>query len=262
MIQAILAGRKIMTRRLAAVPVCDHNGTDIMDWHLSKHPWRDGDKWYYNVQSNVDAYNTYELKHKYGRPGDLLWVRENFRVDSWMPENGEVNFRYEADGVVSPFIWFEEESFNKYWEQSCVDLSKAGYEPNDEERFEDYDYKALRLRPNIFLPKPAARIWLQVESVRVERLQDISEQDAISEGVLFTDFGKDKYNQHRLGYHVLPVTSHEQCLATARTAFGNLWEKINGPGSWQANPFVWVISFKVLSTNGKPDLKKITTKHI
>lgn len=72
------------------------------------------------------------------------------------------------------------------------------------------------------MPRWASRITLKVESVRLERLQDISQKDAYSEGVTINDpDGCD------------PVMS-----------FAELWESINGPGSWEANPWVWVVQFK------------------
>jgi hypothetical protein len=107
------------------------------------------------------------------------------------------------------------------------------------------------------MPKSIARTWLEITDVKVERVQDITEGDAISEGVLtldplwitkyfpgyykaFTDWVNDgKVGKPPLGY--LPTVK-----------FKTLWQSINGPESWNTNPWVWVISFKVLSTTGKP----------
>lgn len=84
-------------------------------------------------------------------------------------------------------------------------------------------------RPSIFMPKWASRIWLRVTNVRVERLQDISEADAIAEGVDVNG----------------PSGSHHfQRLAVGR--YSNLWELIygsNGPNSWDANPWVFIYEF-------------------
>lgn len=82
------------------------------------------------------------------------------------------------------------------------------------------DAKDIRWRPSIHMPRWASRIILEVESVRVERLQDISPHDAIAEGC---------------GTDVVPM---------ARKMYAELWESINGPGSWEANPWVWVVTFK------------------
>lgn len=266
LIPPVMSGLKTMTRRL--------NKLDLINEQPGKwtfveveSPFKDPYIYWFEGQGERVA-----IKCPYGKAGDLLWVRENFRVNSWVPDDGEVSFRYEADGAVSPLLVVDFEAsdcekFNKYWEQSCTDLAKAGYEPGEDERYAEYDYKALRLRPNIFLPKEASRIWLRVESVRVERLQDISEEDAIAEGV------KPAHCETNQGCPSL--NCKEQCCEignywnyrapdgegfpafSARSSFESLWESINGAESLKANPWVWVISFTVLSTTGKPDLQLI-----
>lgn len=82
-------------------------------------------------------------------------------------------------------------------------------------------------RPSIHMPRWASRITLEITGVRVERLQDISEADAIAEGVGFLR-------------HVPDVDE----TLTAKQLYECLWESINGPGSWESNPWVWVVSFK------------------
>lgn len=83
-------------------------------------------------------------------------------------------------------------------------------------------------RPSIHMPRWASRILLEITGVRVERLQDISEADADSEGVSVV-YG-EPFDQAN--------------TITDRRRFELLWESINGPGSWDANPWVWVIEFK------------------
>jgi len=90
-----------------------------------------------------------------------------------------------------------------------------------------------------FLPKWASRITLEIESVRVERLQDISEEDARAEGIV--DFGRQDgapYPHFNLPDRSL-TTEH-----TAVSVFVQLWQSINGPESWEQNPYVWVLNFK------------------
>lgn len=257
MVQAILEGRKTQTRRLVDAPdlisapdrfrfIGDSVGRDFPRPAIKY----DDRVWYEWQLTNSNEASWVERCR--WEKGDLLWARESFRVNTWMHEDGEVNFRYEADGALSPFIWFEDGDdkmpFNRYWEQSCADLSKAGYEPNEEERYADYDYKALRLRPSIHMPKEAVRIWLQVTDVRVERLQDITEDDAIAEGV------------EKMGEFVFPYKHYASGAAScidAKTSFRTLWQEINGDESWEANPWVWVVSFKVLSITGKPSTNVI-----
>ncbi len=80
-----------------------------------------------------------------------------------------------------------------------------------------------RWRPSIHMPRHRSRILLEVTEVRVERLRDISRGDAMAEGCPFPNMAKGD---------------------DPRQWYAELWEQINGPGSWDANPFVWVVSFK------------------
>ena len=94
----------------------------------------------------------------------------------------------------------------------------------------DDEKTGLRWRPSIFMPWAASRILLEITDVRVERLQEISEADARAEGVtptfpIYGDCGGFEHEGHR-------------------DAFIRLWESINGAGSWDANPWVWVVSFR------------------
>jgi hypothetical protein len=139
----------------------------------------------------------------YGKPGDRLWVRE-----TW----GKVHY----EGVdESPTIFYRADE-------------------RDQERDE-----LTRWRPSIHMPRWASRINLEVVSVRVERLQDISEEDAMSEGIESweergVDDAQDYYRDYVTGGHVY----------NAKDSFRSLWQSINGPGSWEANPWVWVVEFK------------------
>lgn len=89
----------------------------------------------------------------------------------------------------------------------------------------DGDASPDRWRPSIHMPRAVSRITLEVESVRVERLNDCSLDDALSEGVSDRD----------------PSTGAWQ---NPKEQYADLWETINGPGSWEANPWVWVVTFK------------------
>ncbi len=81
----------------------------------------------------------------------------------------------------------------------------------------------LRCRPSIFMPRWASRITLEITAVRVERLQSIGDADALAEGCTADDM------------------RHGDCLAGV---YARLWQSINGPGSWDANPWVWVVEFR------------------
>lgn len=91
-------------------------------------------------------------------------------------------------------------------------------------------------KPSIFMPKAACRIFLEVTAVKIERVQDISEADAIAEGIKALGFShphryKDYLNQGKFWY-------------SPWQSFRSLWKSINGKDSWEENPFVWVYEFK------------------
>jgi hypothetical protein len=122
----------------------------------------------------------------YGTPGDRLWVRE-----TWA---------HERDGT------------------GCPDDTGVLYRATDPGW--DDEGTGLRWRPSIFMPRIASRILLEITDVRVQRLQEISDEDARAEG----------YDRRS---HAFP-----------REWFALLWERIHGPGSWDANPWVWAITFR------------------
>lgn len=98
-----------------------------------------------------------------------------------------------------------------------------------------------RWKPSIFMPRWASRLTLEVVSVRVERLKCISERDAVAEGI----------EQIRAGvFQVIGNTSLPTC-SDAALAYQYLWRSINGHGSWEANPWVWVVDFKQVSGDSK-----------
>jgi hypothetical protein len=113
--------------------------------------------------------------------------------------------------------------------------------------FGKYLYKSMgdtaeKWKPSIFMPKEACRIFLRVKSVRVERLQDISEDDAKEEGV-------ESWINERLASKPVLYKNYEGDSAAwycskAVTSFETLWQSINGVDSWEANPYVWVIEFE------------------
>lgn len=95
-------------------------------------------------------------------------------------------------------------------------------------------------RPSIFMPRWASRITLEVVSVRVERLQEITEEDARAEGC-------EKEFEASAADFLANKNWDAEKSSTYRLGYKHLWESINGPGSWAANPLVWVIEFRRVS---------------
>lgn len=185
MVRAILEGRKTQTRRIVK-PQPDDNGL----WFMRNAPldWREdihGD-WnpWKGETPNGDTWNG-SVKCW---PGDRLWVRETFGKIHYEGVDEHPTYFYRADET-------------------------------------DAEADALiKWRPSIHMPRAASRITLEVVSVRVERLQDIREDDARAEGV-----GEGPQE----GWVTGPVV-----------AFADLWDSINGQDAWLANPWVWVVEFK------------------
>ena len=159
------------------------------------------------VRSGLEDGHGRELRCPHGAPGTRLWVREQF------------SYSY-GTGV-------EDRSPCWYW---------ADGQP-------DYGDWA-RPAPSIRMPRWASRITLEVTGVRVERLQEISYADAMAEGVEHWVIG-DGWREYGLPPSVEAAGTHP--LRSARDSFASLWESINGPGSWKANPWVWVIEFRRVS---------------
>lgn len=196
MIRAILDGRKTQTRRLIK-PQPVSIGDQI---------WEFGDEVFTNDSSMADHlfHNVYGTKGTpYGSvmgdgAGDRLWVRE-----TWAP--------------MEPSVPIEPGDPIAYREDYADD--PHGY---DGEKSPEGKYRTWR--PSIHMPRWASRLMLEITDVRVQRLQDITEDDAIAEGA--------------------QCCPEFPASLTDRGALGRLWEKINGEGSWKANPWVWCLTFK------------------
>jgi hypothetical protein len=166
------------------------------------------------------------IKCPYGKPGDQLWVRESF----W------------AYGK-----WEQRYSEKKQWMEWCfVDMTVERdrlyqYADPTPEKFRhrrDID-PAWWPRNSIHMPRKASRIQLEITAIRVERLQDISEADAIAEGI---EHGNRWLNNYRNYFNDNDAHGWRSPIDSYRS----LWETINGEGSWDANHWVWVVEFKVL----------------
>ncbi len=205
MVNAILAGRKTQTRRNAKPQPHE-------DWrpdHYGEiHKMIDGDFPLRNglpITIGWGALNDegdWGIVCPYGKPGDRLWVRE-----AWSPDHRDFYPNF-------PIVY--RASFGPEYERN---------ERGEVYSSEQKAWYPFRWRPSIHMPRTASRISLEIKSVRVERLQEISEQDAKAEGV-------ESGVQWKDGFCESYVMQYER-----------LWKEINGPESWDANPWVWVVEF-------------------
>lgn len=172
-----------------------------------------------------------QVRSPYGYSGTMLWVRETW--GRTVDQKARATFVYRADGAA------REELYTDEGEGDPCDLGRkvANYA------------EVASWRPAIHMPRHACRLWLEVVSVRVERVQDITEADAIAEGIEphgVTSFdsamrpqghGWKDYSGKEFvggaGYYTSPIDSYR-----------SLWDSINGKGSFKANPWVWRIAFQ------------------
>lgn len=170
-----------------------------------------------NLEAGIDVERCKEelirCSCPYGQPGDLLWGRE---TAMFLPSQPIPSWIYKADV--------------------------------DKEMQAELKSKGFKWKPSIHVPKVASRIWDRVLEIRIERIQDISEEDAIAEGVEYVNYS------NVVGYKDYMDEGHLSCKQHARNSFFSLWHKINGADSLLQNPWVWVIVSEQVSTIGKPKL--------
>ena len=196
MVRAILDGRKSQTRRICKVAE-RHALSFVVD----------ADKTGYFGDEEGEVV----FPCPYGKIGDRLWVRETWHT-------------------IFDNELFDGEKFGKQ-KSACI-ADNQGFMPVCKDgivyRADVPNLIGARWTPSIYMPRWASRILLEVTNVRVERLQDISEEDAKAEGVQITD----------------EYTGCADDIDSHAHAYKFLWDSTNGKGSWDLNPFVWVIEFR------------------
>ena len=172
----------------------------------------------------------------YGQIGDQLWGRETCRAEELQYAGWEDGVRYLADNAWR-VIENTSEAADKWHDLASYGMKKSGL-------------PECRTVPAIHMPRWASRIQLEITGIRVERLQDISEEDAIAEGIV------EWYSGEQKRYMLAPDDTSgifgksgawKPCRS-AREAYCTLWESINVPGSWDSNPWVWVIEFRRIAS--------------
>lgn len=200
MVKAILDGRKTQTRRVLKPQIVCHTGP-VPSFTWGKFSGLYPDDWF-GYGNEIDGALPYAV-------GDRLWVREAWRTEA---QFDPLPPRDVPEGAIASY-----------------ETDYSG-EPNDGCRG--------RYRHARFMPRWASRITLEVTKVRVQRLQEISEEDARAEGAYI---GKasgrvaDSYAAMALG---------GEWFGTARLWYADLWSRLHGPDAWKANPWVAAISFR------------------
>lgn len=199
MVRAILSGRKTQTRRAVKGAVLFADMASELQEHRELLGW----------DELIPGYLIPPCP--FGQPGDRLWVRET-------------TVRVEEYGYVGPV---------HVASQAGQDIINWGLAPAPDDCTEVEPHE-IKLRPAIHMPRSMCRIVLEITSVRVDRLQAITEADALAEGV-------DPAGP--VGY--IPASER---MGRARYQFANLWDAIGG--DWSANPWVWVVEFKRAEEEG------------
>lgn len=216
MVRAILEGRKTQTRRVVMPQfnVLHQIRKDCAI--LTNRIFRRGDGW---------------IKSPYGQPGDRLWVRETWVELLHTSPGSDQPELCEGDKLIEPATSYVGADGKERWTYSgrviaYRSTSKVEFCDGDGFVGEMADKEDMpRWKPSIHMPRWASRITLEITSIRVERVNEITADDAEREGC---------------GFGVNDETGGP----VAR--FWKLWESINGTGSWDSNPWVWAITFNKL----------------
>lgn len=213
MARAILKGEKSQTRRIINPQPIYHP-----EWGTMGFEWKD------------KAFTISEFKQKmldyspYGKTEDILWVRETFcRID---------NTEFGGD------IWYDYKASPKYAEPGVS--HPAGWEnaPDDPD--------ALCWKPSIHMPRTAARLFLRIKEINIERLQNISSNDAINEGIKSIFYMADGLSWCNYLHKDKKTGKYYTDFEDPIDSFHSLWDSINekrGFG-WNTNPWVWVVKFE------------------
>jgi len=233
MVSAILKGEKTQTRRLAKEPPLAHPGAKKVEYS----PWCSSDfNWLAkdfcgNVigASEVDAFTPPK-----GLPGDRLWVREDWKLPAHLDS---LSGRQVGETLYAP-VYFVADGYKR---RPLGMLNSS----NDEVPcwacgWSDGESEPGRFRVGRFMPRWASRIVLELEGVALERLNGLTEANALEEGVSSATIE----NVERFGLRGWPVSEWQ---LTAVGAFKKLWDSINAKRQpWDSNPWVWAYRFRLL----------------
>jgi hypothetical protein len=220
MVRAILTGQKTQTRRILKpqpelLQLYEWRGKVLHDSEYRHWCWNG-----HVGADNWDNITTQLAPHLRWKAGDRLWVRETCRAEEL--DGGQGGVRYLADDTFLPIESTREaaDDWVKMFHYRGRGAGRVGNPVG-----------------SIHVPRWASRITLAVTAVRVERLQDITEEAAQAEGIYWSKI-QDGWCSGRNGCETVDYHA-----AWATRSFEKLWEAINGAGSWDANPWVAVVAF-------------------
>ena len=231
LVKAILDGRKTQTRRIMK-PQPQHYAGGVHPNHTAIHlaPYIDaycGERktpenpkgmstnWWWWTED--DRQGPSIGRCPYGAPGDRLWVKEAWQYYDW-DDDGRPKIRYRLDGET---LWRDPPD---EWSDRVGDIWIELSDPTNYDI--DNAARDRRWRSPMFMPRWASRVTLEITNIRIERVQDISEDDAEAEGVT-------------------PIlVPPDGGSAPHVEGFARVWDSINGAGSWDTNPWVWAITFR------------------
>lgn len=213
MVRAILSGLKTQTRRTKGLDEINENPDEWIVENMEYKTNPENDNRSFVLFETKDGQRKM-IKKPYGDVGDILWVRETWADASLGEPLSPKTVVYKAD--YSDDILNEERN-KGFW------------------------------KPSIFMPKKACRIFLEVKDVRIERLFDTSEYDAIREGVrrfkCYEENGLHRFVDYRFKRDADERYLKDHSFSMATSSFFSLWKSINGKKSLQLNPYVFVYEF-------------------
>ena len=224
MVRANIAGRKCQTRRLRKLELVN---ADPDRWHL----WQpriseETGEWAFSTNAQQgEKGEIVRIKCPYGKVGDMMWQRETFCL--------ETNFNIDDESVYPP-PFNDGRPVNRvvdhpvdgdYWEQPHYKAT----DPTPELCFDGFEEPGVRWTPSIHMPRWASRFVRPITRIRCERVQSISSEDCLAEGIAYEDCD--------------PGNAHQYWREEAYSKYRELWCTINGAESWERNPWVWIVEY-------------------
>ncbi len=255
LVQATLRGEKTITRRLNDLHVINKNPDD---WFLNSAVVRRGQT--VAIFDNKTSSMTLEIKCRFGAPMHLLYVRESWAIKSSPLDASEaIRLNWKGCNQIDEILY-----------KASPRIGLRHVHGNNAHHFDNMTYLdestemnyhplgwPQKWKPSIHMKKMYARLWLQVVNIRVERLQDISEDDAIAEGIdrewcseTVPETGQDASGW---GYRDYSDPSGLTFEESPIYSFLTLWQSINEKRgfSWFTNPWVWVVEFHKTEAPGR-----------